>query len=84
MSEIQDILGDPLLTAWIGWDSGNWHTKVTGLLNVPIGSYSKHDVANMGFNHWAFDASGAWLFVSDMAGGHVSAVDVASGVTRWR
>ncbi|MEZ4502254.1 MAG: YncE family protein [Dehalococcoidia bacterium] len=32
----------------------------------------------------AFDASGAWLFVSDMAGGHVSAVDVASGVAKWR
>lgn len=55
--------GDPLVTAFLGWDGGNWHTKITGLLNIPIGAYDQHNLVNMGFNRWAFDASGAvtWL-----------------------
>ncbi|MCB1487757.1 MAG: transporter [Bauldia sp.] len=78
LSDETTAFGDPLLTAWIGWDSGNWHSKVTGLLNVPIGSYNKHDLANMGFNHWAFDASGAITWLDPSIGLEAS---IAAGFT---
>jgi hypothetical protein len=70
--------GDPLLTAFIGWDAGNWHTKITGLLNVPIGSYDADNIVNMGFNHWAFDASGAVTWLDPAIGFEVS---LAAGFT---
>lgn len=70
--------GDPLVTAFLGWDSGNWHTKVTGLLNIPIGAYDQHNLVNMGFNRWAFDASGAVTWLDPRMGLEVS---LAAGFT---
>ena len=70
--------GDPLLTAFIGWDAGNWHSKISGLLNVPIGSYDKQNIVNMGFNRWAFDASGAVTWFDPTIGFEVS---LAAGFT---
>jgi hypothetical protein len=56
-------VGDPVPMAMLGWHHGNLHWNVTGLLNVPIGAYNEDDIANLGFNRWIFDASGAatWL-----------------------
>lgn len=55
--------GDPVLMAFLGWNRGNLHWRLTGMLNVPIGAYSADKVANMGFNRWAFDAHAlvTWL-----------------------
>jgi hypothetical protein len=60
--EIFDF-GDPVALAMLGWHRGNWHWKVAGLLNVPIGAYDKNSAANMGFNRWALDTNAAetWL-----------------------
>ena len=66
------------MTAFIGWDIGNWHIKTTGLLNIPIGSYDANNLANMGFNRWAFDASGAVTWLDPQIGLEVS---VAAGFT---
>lgn len=66
--------GDPVLMAFLGWNEGNWHWKVTGLLNVPIGAYDEEDIANMGFNRWAFDASAAMTWLDPKIGFEVSAV----------
>lgn len=56
-------LGDPLLTALIGWQSGNWHWNIGTLLNIPVGSWEDGRFVNAGFNRWAFDVTGAltWL-----------------------
>ena len=65
--------GDPVLQAILGWQSGYWHWNVAGLLNVPIGAYNKDDLANVGFNRWVFDASGAFTWF-DPARGHEASV----------
>lgn len=77
-SDETTAFGDPLLTAFIGWDAGNWHTKATGLLNIPIGSYDADNLANMGFNRWAFDATGAVTWLDPKIGLEVS---LAAGFT---
>ena len=71
-------IGDPLLTAFLGWHRGNWHWKLAGLLNIPVGSYDEDGIVNMGFNRWAFDttASVTWL---DQATGREASV--AAGFT---
>ncbi len=70
--------GDPVLTAFLGWHRGNWHWKVAGLLNVPVGSYDKDNLANMGFNRWGFDASAAVTWLDPAIGLEVS---TAAGFT---
>lgn len=71
-------MGDPLLTAFIGWSSGNFHWKLSGLVNIPIGSYSKRDLVAMGFNRWAADLTGSITWLDPSSGIEVS---VAPGVT---
>lgn len=70
--------GDPLVSALIGWHSGNWHWNLTALLNVPIGPYDDDSSSNISFHHWGLDTSAAvtWL---DAAKGHE--VSVAAGFT---
>ena len=65
--------GDPLLTSFIGWNRGDWHWKLAGLLNVPIGQYDQNDLVTMGFNRWAFDVSGAATWLDPKVGFEVSA-----------
>jgi hypothetical protein len=71
-------VGDPLATAFIGWDAGNWHWKVAGLLNVPVGEYSKTNLVNMGFNRWAADLTGSATWLDPKSGFEVS---LAAGFT---
>lgn len=61
-------IGDPLGTAFIGWSSGNWNWKLTGLVNVPVGSYSQSDLVNMGFNRWAADVTGSLTWLDPKSG----------------
>lgn len=70
--------GDPLVSALIGWHSGNWHWNFTALVNVPIGPYDDDSSSNISFNRWGLDTSAAvtWL---DATKGHE--VSVAAGFT---
>jgi hypothetical protein len=78
LSDNTFAVGDPLATAFIGWSSGNWHWKLTGLVNIPVGSYSKNDLVSMGFNRWAADVTGAATWLDPKSGFEVS---LAPGVT---
>jgi hypothetical protein len=55
--------GDPYLSSFIGWQTGNFHWQAGGSLNVPIGDYRKGALANIAFHKWAGDFFGAatWL-----------------------
>lgn len=64
--------GDPLATAFIGWNEGHFHWKLTGLLNIPIGSYDKTNLVNMGFNHWAADVTGSFTWLDPTLGLEIS------------
>lgn len=55
--------GDPLATALLGWQQGNWHWNIGALLNVPIGEWDTQSISNIGFHRWALDITPAvtWL-----------------------
>ena len=71
-------IGDPLLTAILGWDRGNWHATLNFLLNIPIGSYKLGRLANAGFNRWGLDVTSAITYFDPATGFEVT---VAPGFT---
>ncbi|MGE0053433.1 MAG: transporter [Hyphomicrobium sp.] len=64
--------GDPVLGATLGWHEGNWHWNMGTLLNVPIGFWEKGNLANIGFNRWAVDVTGAATYLNPTTGLEVS------------
>lgn len=59
----EGAFGDPLVSAFLGWHQGNLHYSLGTLINIPAGQWDQGQIANIGFNHWAFDITGAvtWL-----------------------
>ena len=55
--------GDLFLLSVLGWNAGDLHWNVAGMLLVPIGDYELGRIVNMGFNRWVYDvtASVTWL-----------------------
>ena len=70
--------GDPVLASFIGWHQGNLHWNVGTLINVPLGQWDTGQLANLGFNHWAFDINGAVTWADPKSGLDLSA---ATGIT---
>lgn len=57
------VIGDPILTAELGWSvGGNSHLALSTMVNVPIGMYREDQLANLAFHRWAVDTSlaGTW------------------------
>lgn len=72
------IVGDPVLSATMGWHSGKFHWSTTALVNVPVGDYRDGQLANLAFHRWAGDLSGALTWFDPETGIDLS---TAVGVT---
>jgi len=70
--------GDPIVGAFLGWHQGNLHWKLGSMINVPIGAWDQDRLANIGFNHWAFDFTGAVTWLDPKTGLELS---TAAGLT---
>jgi hypothetical protein len=66
------VAGDPLVTASLGWTSGDLHVTASGLLNIPVGDYRQGELANLAFHRWALDQSLAATWHDDKSGWDVS------------
>ncbi|HEX7857128.1 MAG TPA: transporter [Sphingobium sp.] len=66
------VVGDPLVTAEMGWKSGKIHVAFSGLLNIPVGEYREHQLANLSFHRWAGDLSTAVSWHDEESGWDVS------------
>lgn len=78
LDDDRTAFGDPLASAFIGWHRGNWHYNLGAMANVPLGQWDTGQLANIGFNHWAFDLTGAVTWLDPRIGFELSA---AAGVT---
>ncbi|HEX4892593.1 MAG TPA: transporter [Hyphomicrobiaceae bacterium] len=78
LEDDRTAFGDPLASAFIGWHSGNWHYNITAMANIPLGQWDTSQLANIGFNHWAFDFTGAVTWLDPKVGFELSA---ALGIT---
>lgn len=77
-SDDQLNFGDPIVGSFIGWHSGAWHWNIGAMLNVPLGAWDRGRMANIGFNHWAFDTTAAVTWLDPKVGLELS---LAAGIT---
>ena len=70
--------GDPLLSTFVGWHHGNLHSNLALMANIPVGQWDTGRLANIGFNHWAFDVTGALTWLDPSTGFELSG---AAGLT---
>lgn len=66
------VIGDPIVTAALGWKKGDVHFQLATMLNVPIGDYREDELANLAFHRWAFDTSLAVSWRDEKGGWDVS------------
>lgn len=66
------VVGDPLLTALIGWKKDNFHVQAGATVNIPIGEYRKDELANLSFHRWAVDTSLALTWHDPKSGWDIS------------
>jgi hypothetical protein len=62
----------PLAT--LKWNQGVNNWLVYTMAGVPIGSYEASALANLGTNHWSWDAGGGYTYLDPKAGYEFSAV----------
>lgn len=66
------IVGDPILTAALGWKSDKTHIQASTMVNIPIGDYRDGELANLAFHRWAADVSLAATWRDEEAGWDLS------------
>jgi hypothetical protein len=56
--------GDPVASAFLGWNGENYAYTLTSTVNIPAGDYDVGRLSNVSVNYWAADvtAAGTWLF----------------------
>lgn len=70
--------GDPVIGSSLGWHQGNFHWTIGTLVNIPAGFWQRGNLANIGFNRWAIDTTGAVTWLDPKIGLELSA---AAGIT---
>ncbi len=66
--------GDLYPMASLKWNRGNHNYMAYTMAGVPVGSYTKGRLANLGTNHWSLDAGGGYTYLDAQKGRELSAV----------
>lgn len=66
--------GDLYPTASLKWNRGVHNFMAYTMAGVPVGSYDKDRLANLGTNHWSLDAGGGYTYFDPKKGHEFSAV----------
>jgi len=74
LNDSATVLGDPVVSATLGWHAGNFHWSATVLVNTPAGQYRNGQLANLAVHHWGTDLSGAVTWFDPGTGIDLSAV----------
>jgi hypothetical protein len=70
-------IGDPALTGFLNWASGNHHVSAGLTVYFPAGGYDEDRIINLGRNYWSFDPMATWTWLDPKRGHEIS---VTTGV----
>ncbi len=73
-SDTVDSVGDLYPAAYLKWNRGNHNYIAYTMAGIPVGSYSVDRLANLGTNHWSWDAGGGYTYLDPKKGHEFSAV----------
>ena len=73
-SDMLNGVGDLYPTASLKWNGGVHNFMVYTMGGVPVGSYDKNRLANLGIGHWSLDAGGGYTYFDQKKGHEFSAV----------
>jgi len=65
-------LGDPIVSAVVGWHAGKFHWSTAASVNIPSGTYRDGELSNMSFNRWVGDLSAALTYLDPELGLDIS------------
>lgn len=66
--------GDPVATATLGWNAGNWHWKLAAAVSIPAGAYQPGELSNLALNRWIGDFSAGLTYLEPTLGLDISTV----------
>ncbi|WP_080962655.1 transporter [Chromobacterium subtsugae] len=72
--DARDGFGDLYPMATLKWNRGNHNYLAYAALGVPVGTYNVDRDANLGSNHWSYDAGGGYTYLNTQTGTEFSAV----------
>ncbi len=63
MRDSDFLVGDPVLTSFIGWHKGNFHWQIGASASIPSGAYRDDALSNLSFNRLIGDVyvAATWL-----------------------
>ena len=73
-SDTLTSIGDLYPMASLKWNRGVHNYMVYTMAGVPVGSYDKDRLSNLGINHWSLDAGGGYTYFDPTRGREFSAV----------
>jgi len=50
-------IGDPIVSAIVGWHAGKFHWNTAASVSIPAGAYQDGELSNLAFNRWIGDLS---------------------------
>jgi hypothetical protein len=65
-------IGDPFVSAFVGWHMGNWHLQTGVAVNVPIGDYQNGEIAQVAKHWWGTDVFAALTWLDPTTGIDIS------------
>lgn len=67
-------IGDLYPMATLKWKLGSHNYLAYATIGVPTGDYDVNRAANLGLNHWSYDAGGGYTYLNESSGTEFSAV----------
>lgn len=64
--------GDLFFLTILGWNAGDLHWNIAGMLGAPVGDYKRGRIVNMGLNRWVYDVTGSLTWLNKKTGREIS------------